>query len=146
MIYDLGNEIQKQQAITRFKYLLHKKKKIELTVKHPKKSVSHNAYAHLLFSWFAIEYGETIEHVKQIIFKRVVNPEIFKTEHINPKTGEIREDWKSFADIDSGQTTIAIDRFRNYSSKEAGIYLPEPNDLIFLEEIERQINLNKQFL
>lgn len=146
MIYDLSNNIQREQAKTRFAHLLETKKKIDLTVKHPKKSISHNSYAHLLFSWFALEYGEEMEYVKQEIFKKIVNPDIFKTEYVNQITGEIREDWKSFADIDSGETSLSIDRFRDYSSKEAGIYLPEPSDLAFLEEIERQVNNNKKYL
>jgi hypothetical protein len=143
MIYNLSINHEKEQAITRFKYLLDNDKKVELKVKHPKKSVSHNSYAHLLFSWFALEYGETMEYVKQEIFKKLVNPAIFKTEFVNEKSGEVREALRSFADLDSGETTIAIDKFRTWSSKEAGIYLPEPNDMAFLEEIEKQVNNSK---
>jgi hypothetical protein len=36
-------------------------------------------------------------------------------------------------------------RFRDYASKEAGIYLPEPSDLVLLQEIEIQIN-NQNYL
>mgnify|MGYP003330810326 CR=1 FL=1 len=42
--------------------------------------------------------------------------------------------------------SLSIDRFRDYSSKEAGIYLPEPNDLSILKDIEKQITNNKQYL
>lgn len=146
MIYNLSIDYEKQQAVTRFKNLLDKGKKVELKVKHPKKSVSHNAYAHLLFSWFALEYGDTMEYIKQEVFKKLVNPVIFKTEFVNEKTGEVRESWRSFADLDSGEATIAIDRFRTWSSKEAGIYLPEPGDIAFLEEIEKQISNQSKYL
>ena len=146
MIYNLSVSHEKQQAITRFKNLLENGKKVELKVKHPKKSVSHNAYAHLLFSWFSLEYGDTMEYVKQEIFKKLVNKDLFKTEYTNEKSGEIRIAWRSFTELDSGEATIAIDKFRTWSSIEAGIYLPEPNDLAFLEEIEKQVSNQSKYL
>ena len=39
--------------------------------------------------------------------------------------------------------TLAIDRFRNLASKELGIYLPEPNDLVLLQEIENELSKHK---
>ena len=146
MIYDLSNTMEKESAIQKFKNLLDKGKRVEIKTKHPRKSIQHNAYAHLLFSWFGLQYGEPMEYVKQEIFKKIVNPEIFRTEYTNPKTGEIREDWRSFADVDSGETSLAIDRFRNWSSKEAGIYLPEPNDLAAINQIEKEVNNNSKYL
>ena len=38
---------------------------------------------------------------------------------------------------------ITIDKFRNYSSAVAGVYLPEANEQAFLDEIEREIEKNK---
>ena len=146
MIYDLSINNEKQQAINKFKNLLDKGKKIDLKTKNNKKSISHNAYAHLLFSWFALEYGETMSYVKQEIFKKIVNPEIFKTDYVNVKTGEVREEWRSFAELDSLETSLSIDRFRDYSSREAGIYLPDPNDMVFINEIEKQVENNKQYI
>ena len=87
-----------------------------------------------------MEYGETPEYVKQDIFKKLVNPQIFLTEYVNYKTGEVREAWRSTADLNTKEMTTAIDNFRDYASKEAGIYLPTPDDLISLNEIERQVN------
>ena len=42
--------------------------------------------------------------------------------------------------------TTAIERFRNYASKEAGIYLPEPGELAMLQQIENEIKKNEQYL
>jgi hypothetical protein len=43
--------------------------------------------------------------------------------------------------------TLCIDRFRDYASKEAGVYLPQPSDLCFmLQEMEIQINNTKLFI
>jgi hypothetical protein len=42
--------------------------------------------------------------------------------------------------------TNAINRFRNYASKEAGIYLPSPDDLIELQDIKNQIENYAEYL
>ena len=39
--------------------------------------------------------------------------------------------------------TLAIDRFRNFASIELGIYLPEPNDLTIIEQLEEEISKHK---
>ena len=71
---------------------------------------------------------------------------IFEYQFINKKTGEVRIEYKSLANISKDELTVAINRFRDYASKEAGIYLPEPKDLNFLREIEIQIENNKEYL
>lgn len=142
MIFHLSNEFDRQRAQERFDFLLKNGKKIELKERKEKQTTPQNRYLHLVLSWFAWEYGETLQYVKQEFFKKIVNEEIFKTEYANFRTGEIRTAWKSTADLDTATLTTAIERFRNYAAKEAGIYLPEPSDLVYLEEIER--NLSQQ--
>ena len=51
--------------------------------------------------------------------------------------------WRSTADLDTKELTTAIDKFRDYSSAEAGIYLPEPKDLAILQDIEIELKNNK---
>ena len=140
MIFNASNEFDIQRAKERLGYLIDKKKTFEITEKKPKRTYSQNNYIHLLFAWFALEYGETPEYVKQEIFKKLVNHEIFLTEYVNYKTREVREAWRSTADLNTKEMTTAIDNFRDYASKEAGIYLPTPDDLNSLNEIERQVN------
>ena len=140
MIFNASNEFDIQRAKERLGYLIDKKKTFEITEKKSKRTYSQNNYIHLLFAWFALEYGETPEYVKQEIFKKLVNPQIFLTEYVNYKTGEVREAWRSTADLNTKEMTTAIDNFRDYASKEAGIYLPTPDDLNSLNEIERQVN------
>lgn len=145
MIYNSKNNFDIQNARTRFNWLIEKGKTFELIEKRPKRSVSQNAYLHLILSWYALEYGETLKYIKQEVFKKQINKDLFETEYINEKTGEIRTDWKSTSNLDSKQMTVAIDRFRDYASKEAGIYLPEPKDMAMLQEIENQVR-NNQYL
>ncbi len=147
MIFNLSKEIDRKRLTERVKSLCEKQsKRVELIEKKQRRTIQQNKYIHLLFAWFAIEYGETIEYVKQVMFKQLVNPELFKTEYVNRKTGEVRESWKSTADLDTRQMTLAVDRFRNYASKEAGIYLPEADEREFLENIEQEVERYKEYI
>lgn len=146
MIFDAKKELDRKRAITKVQQLLDKKKVFEVIEKKEVRTIKQNRYLHLILAWFALEYGETLEYVKQEIFKKIVNPDLFKTEYANRQTGEIRTAWKSSSDLDTGQMTTAIERFRYYSEKEAAIYLPEPKDLALLQEINYQIEKMKNYL
>ena len=146
MFYDANKPIDVQRAIVKFKHLIEKKKTFELTQKKEKRTLNQNSYLHLILSFFALEYGETLEYVKLEFFKKLVNKQIFEYERINVKTGEIRIDYRSSASLNTKEMTDAIERFRNYSSKEAGIYLPTPEEGIMLKEIELQIKNNEQWI
>lgn len=140
MIFDATETFDIDRAKERLDWIISKGKRFEIIVKNPRRSISQNAYLHLCLTWFANEYGETPEYIKQVMFKQIVNSDIFKTEHINQKTGEIRDAWKSTSELDTAQSTQAIDRFRNYAAKEAGIYLPEPSDLNAINAMERELS------
>ncbi len=142
MIYKTTNIHHRNRAIERFKILLDKKATIELIEKKPKRTIRQNRYLHLILGWFAYEYGDSIEYVKQEIFKKIVNPVIFKTEFVNKKTGEIRDDYRSSASLDTRELTMAIEKFRDYSALEAGIYLPSPDEREFIEFAEIELKNN----
>ena len=146
-IFELKYEHEQKQARTRLDFLCDQESRIELTQKRKQASRTQKNYGELLFTWFAMEYGETREYVKQIIFKQQINADIFKAEHTN-KQGVTRIAWRSVNDLDSKETTIAYERLRNWSSKECGIYLPEPNEKEFLDHIEAEARKyeNKRYL
>jgi hypothetical protein len=141
MIYDSNSKLDCERAITVLKGFIAKGKKFELKAKHPKRSISQNNYLHLILTWFGIETGYTLEEVKQEIFKKHVNPNIF----YEGEFGELIkiERWRSTASLDTAEMTLAIDRFRNFSSIECSIYLPEPSDLVSIQELEREISKHK---
>ena len=89
MIFNSEIELEKKMAIERFGFFLSKGKTFELKEKKPKRSISQNNYLHLILSWYALGYGETLEYVKQDVFKKQINAIIFKTEFVNKKTGQI---------------------------------------------------------
>jgi hypothetical protein len=139
MIFDTSNPDMRKKAINRIKHLLDKNAKIEVLEKNKNRTYSQNNYLHLILGWYALEYGDTVEEIKQEHFKKIVNPDIFKTEFVNMKTGEVRDRWKSTAELNTEEMSAATERFRNYSIKTLNLYLPEPKDLVHLEEIENQL-------
>ncbi|MEG0697505.1 hypothetical protein [Algoriella sp.] len=140
MIYKTHNIHHQQRAIERFKFLINKKATIELTEKKPKRTIKQNSYLHMILGWFGFEFGYTLEEVKQDIFKKIVNPVIFYEGEFGNLVPIQR--WRSTATLDTKEMTIAIDNFRDYASREAGIYLPSPDEKDFLDEIYIELKNN----
>jgi hypothetical protein len=88
------------------------------------RTTEQNKYLHVILRYFATEIGETMERVKTHYFKRVVNPDLFVTEHPDKVTGEIFYELRSTRDLSVEDMKTAIDRFLIWSAQEAGIVLP----------------------
>ncbi len=145
MVYDLSSELDKKKAIERFKFLLNKGVKIELTERKKKRTIQQNAYLHCLIGYLAIETGNTMEWVKQKYFKLLCNKELFVREKEDKFLGHVKYS-RSSADLDTGEMTLAIERFRDWASQEAGIYLPSSSEHDFLIHIQQEIERHKEFL
>lgn len=149
MIYNPNIELERQQAIKKLNFFIDKGKTFELKEKKKKRSISQNSYLHLILTWFGLETGYTLDEVKNEVFKKLVNASIF---YEGEKTGAIEgfkiERFRSTSSLDTSEMTLAIDRFRDFSSKEMGIYLPEPKDLVALQQLENEISKhhNKEFI
>lgn len=144
--HDLNKHFEVEQFDLRCEKAKANKEKVTLTFYKGMRSDSQNGYQHALFAIYGIEFGEKMRDVKKYIYKRIVNPDIFKTEFIDKRTGEVLKDWKSTADLDTAETTTAIERFRNFSA-ENGCYLPTPDE--YREEkfyFEQQIEKAKNFI
>ena len=146
MIYNTKNNIEAIKANERLQWLIKSEKRIELKELRGKRTTPQNAYFHLLINYFALEYGETFEYTKQFIFKVWVNGEIFNTTRKNPKSGKVRRELRSSADLDTKEMTLAIDRFKDFSETKFGIRLPNANEQEFLDHIQNEIDKNKQWL
>jgi len=143
MLYDLSNNFQLVQAETYFNKLKESGCTIELK-KKVKRTYRQNNYLHLILSWFAAETGYSLEYVKSEYFKKTCNPQLFIVE-VDGKFGK-KKDLRSSKNLDTKEMTIAIDRFRDWSSKEAGIYLPEANEDEFLKHIEIEISRMERWI
>ncbi len=146
MIYNGEKQLDANRAKERLNWLITKGKRFELKEKRAKRTSSQNNYLHLILSWYALEMGESLEYVKQEIFKKMINADIFRYERINRVTGEVRDDFKSTSELNTKQMTTCIDRFRNHSSKDLGIYLPEPHDMALLDQMQNEIENQKSYL
>lgn len=138
MIYNLQNDIERAQAIQKFKTHLDAGKRIELIVKAQKRSLKQNSYLHLLFSYFAIESGYPTDYVKQQFFKRVCNNELFEVV-LKGVLGEVLH-LRSTRDLTTAEMSIAIERFKNWAVQEAGIVLPDAEDVDFIQHCENEIS------
>ncbi len=146
MILNGGIEVDRIKAKEHLIWLINNKKRFEIRQIRKKRTDSQRKYLHVILSYYALEVGETLEYIKQEVFKKEINPDIFKTTRVNPKTGVVRIDWRSSEALDTKEMTICIDRFRNWSSKNFGIYIPEANEKQFLDHIENEIEKQKQWL
>lgn len=113
----------------------------EIKKKLNKRTYSQNNYLHLIFSYFSLQTGYTIEQVKQTIFKEIVCPDYFDDGE-RDIFGVFKQEWRSTADLNTKEMTICIERFLDWSAREAEIRLPEPSDLAFLKEIEIELSNN----
>ena len=145
MTYDLNNILDKERFKRRCNALYKAGEVVELTAKKKRRTMPQNAYLHLILGWFAMETGNRLEFVKQEYFKRYINPEIFVTEISDKHLGKVQV-LRSSRDIDTAEMTTAIDRFRHWSSSEAGVYLPSPNESDFLQAIEIEMLRQKEYL
>ena len=138
MIYDLKNQVHRDQFSRRSNSLFEKGQDVvELKVR-TSRSLRQNAYLHLILGWFAAETGNTREYVKREYFKRLVNAEIF-VRLVDDRWLGKTEIILSSAEVSKEEMTIAIERFRNWSSQEAGIYLPSADEKNYLEQMEIEL-------
>lgn len=144
-LYNLNNEYDALSFKVKVKSLLDKRSYVELKVKHTTRSLAQNAYCHVLLGYFGSEFGFTIEQVKYDFFKKKCNKDIFERTRTN-KRGQQVTYLRSTTELDKGEMTTAIERFRNYSASECGLYLPSPHESEMLFYAQQQIESNKEFL
>lgn len=145
MIFNLDNEFEKQKFKEYCNTQYKKGGIVEVKRKHHQRSSSQNAYLHVILGYFASEFGYDLETVKYELFKKKCNSDIFKVERTN-KRGQRVTYLRSSRDLDTAEMTTAIERFRNWSSAVAGLYLPSPNEQDALIFAQQQIEAYEQYL
>lgn len=145
MIYNLSNDFDRQRFKVRCNALYKQGGVVDLTAKKERRTIPQNAYLHLILGWFAIETGNTLGFVKQEYFKRHINPDLFVVEIEDKHLGKVSV-LRSSRDLNTAEMTTAIERFRNWSSAEAGVYLPSPDEKQYLDFIEAQADYYNLYL
>ena len=144
MLYDLRNPLDRERFKRRCNALYQKQGIVDLSEK-TQRSIQQNRYAHLIMSYLAIETGNTLDYVKEVFYKRTANKELFLREKEDEILGKV-EYLRSSADLSKEEMTLSIDRFRDWSSQTAGVYLPAANEQEFLASIEYELSKYKQWV
>lgn len=145
MIYDTSNPLDKANFLLRANKLAASGKVIELTEKKPRRSLPQNKYLHVLLAYFGTQTGNTLEWVKQQYYKKLVNPDLFIREKEDKYLGKIKV-LRSSADLDTSEFSLSIERFRNWAAQEASIYIPSSDEVILIQQMEIEIERNKEYL
>ena len=143
MLYDLTSEMQRKSFLARIDKLIEKGAVVEMTEK-AFRSPNQNRYLHLLIGVVAIETGNTMEDAKTYYFKKVVNPDLFQV-YVKDNMGNTIDRLRSTAELTKEEMSIAIDRFKRWGA-ENGIYMPNPEDIHLLKEIEVEMGRMKSYL
>lgn len=146
MRFDLNTDSNRKEAQEYLDKLLQQRCMVDISKKFNRRTYSQNNYVHLLLSYCALESGETLDYFKQVIWKQLINPDIFKTLYTNTKNGKERLDWKSSADIDTKEMTIAVERLIAFAAKQLSLSLPTPSDVDALRKIENEVENNRKYL
>lgn len=144
-LFDLSNPLNKANFLLRAKKLAESGKIVDLTEKKPRRTLSQNAYCHLAIAYFASQYGCSLEWAKSQYFKKLVNPDLFIREKEDKFLGSVKY-LRSTADLDVSEMSMAIDRWRNWCSMEASIYIPNSDDYYSIQLMEVEINKYKEFI
>lgn len=143
MQYNLNSELDRQRFKVKVKQLWTKGGIVEVTEKR-RRTLNQNAYLHIAISAFAIEIGESAEYVKQEVFKRICNPDLFLITKENPILGTI-EVLRSSRDLTTHEMSVAIDRYRKWCA-EQGVYIPEANEEENLASLEAELSKYERYL
>ena len=135
MKYKLANRQEQLDASAYLSKLMLQEAVIEIKRINPNRSLSQNAYLHLILGVFGAELGYSIEEAKTI-YKREVNQGIYVYE----KNGQ--KFLKSSADLTTEEMAKTIDKFFIYAG-ENGIELPLAEDKDALLRAENYIERNK---
>ena len=145
MIYNLSSQLDVLNARTRLEFLIKRGCIVELTEKKQKRTINQNAYLHLLLGYFASQTGNTLEWVKQQYYKKLCNPDLFIGEREDKFIGRVRY-VRSSADLRTDEMNLSIERFRNWSASEAGIYLPEATSEAEIVALQVEVERYKTYL
>lgn len=145
MIYNLSNPYDVERFKGWVDKMIAERKVVEAKRKDENRTIKQNSYLHLIISYFATQYGCGADEAKIDFYKRRCNRDLFERWRRN-RRGDPVPYLRSSADLTKEEMTLSIDRFRNWSSSVAGIYLPSPEDgemmIYMMQEVER----NKGFL
>lgn len=106
MLYNLQDELSRQKFKAMVRKLWDNGHIVELTDKR-KRTRNQNNYLHVAIGALAVETGNSLEFIKQEVFKRRVNPDLFIEEKEDPILGHL-EVLRSSRELTKEQMSVAI--------------------------------------
>jgi len=143
MLYNLKDQLSRKRFSTRVKALWDAGAVVELTDKR-RRTNPQNRFCHVAIGILAMETGNSLETIKQEVFKRKVNPDLFIVEREDPILGHIQT-LRSSRDLDKEEMSKAIDRYLKFCA-DNGVYIPSPEEEDLLREAEYEIAKIERYL
>ncbi len=137
MRFNTAIKSEKKDALSFAMSAINRKKMVEIKIVRPRRSLSQNAYLHLIIGYFGSHFGYTMDEAKQVY--KEVNSNIYRYE----KKGRVF--WRSSAELDKEEMAKSIDQFMQKSA-ENGCTLPPATDQEWLRSIENQIEASSWYL
>lgn len=144
-IFNLQNEYDIPKFKAYVNKLFQERAVVEVKKKLPNRTLAQNSYLHLLLGFFGSQYGCSLEKAKIDFYKRTCNRDLFERKMVNKMGREVTY-LRSSAELTTGEMTLSIDRFRNWSASVAGIYLPAANEQQMLVYAQQEIERNNEFI
>ena len=116
-IFNLKNEYDIPKFKAYVNKLFQEHAVVEVRKKLPNRTLSQNSYLHLLLGYFGSEYGCSLDEAKIDFYKRTCNRDLFERKTVNKKGKEVTY-LRSSAELTTGEMTLSIDRFRNWSASD----------------------------
>ena len=145
MLFNLRNEYDVPKFKDYVNRLYAERAVVEVKRKNPARTLAQNSYLHLLLGYFGSQYGCSLDEAKIDFYKRTCNRDLFERKKTNKQGREVTC-LRSSAELSTAEMTLSIERFRNWSAAEAGIYLPSPQERDMLVYAQQEAERNKEFI
>ena len=134
MLLDLTNSIDIQKAKAYLDKMIQKGEKVEIRKIQKQRTIRQNSYLHVCLSLFCAETGYTIDEAKELFSLQLPDILRYSKREMNFR--------KSTAELDTKDMGILIDKIRDMSLDQLGLYIPTAEEyLINRFQIERELEI-----
>lgn len=144
MLYDMTRELDVKKLEARIEKVKERGGLVEFTEKR-QRSVDQNSYYQVITAYFGAMTGRTKEYVQRCYFKGLVNRDLFVKEVYDELTKQKMAMYRSTTTMSEEEMALAIDRFRNWASMEANIYIPSGEEYRESQALQREMTMEIEY-
>ena len=130
MLLDLSNDFDVNKAKSYLDKLIESKARCELKKVKEKRTIRQNSYPHVCLGLFCSETGYTIDEAKELFSHQLPDIMRYTKNEISFR--------KSTADLDTKQMTLLIDKIREMSLDQLGLYITTSEEYLMNLEVDRK--------